>query len=362
MPPRTRFLGGKKEYVRAGIKQMAMVDNVVSFSRVQKSDEVAMGHTILILGMHRSGTSAMTRVCNLLGTELGVRLIPPGPFNPKGHWEHGELLRINRRMLSVMGASSGFVWPLPKGHLSAQKAEPLQQMIADVIGEDFADAPLWGVKDPDMSRLVPKWLPVLHCQGVTPRFLIMVRHPYEVADSLSARNSFATRKSLLLWLRYSLESEYATRDCLRSIIIHKELMNDWRATVARIEGDLRLQFPIRPSIAGRDIDQFLDKDLHHFQRGSEYASDSAIGELALTGYRALMSRNGTIRRVVLDQVRHTLEDADTRLAKRRLLSRGTMGDLEKEMLGLYRAEKYKPVLRPAMKVARGLAAFVLLLS
>ncbi|MHB8414146.1 MAG: sulfotransferase family protein [Acidiferrobacteraceae bacterium] len=321
-----------------------------------------MGHAILILGMHRSGTSAMTRVCNLLGTELGTRLVPPGPFNPKGHWEHGELLRLNRRILSVMGASAGFVWPLPRDRAGAQKVEPFQRRIADVIGEDFADASLWGVKDPDMSRLVPKWLPVLHCQGVTPRFLIMVRHPYEVADSLSARNRFATAKSLLLWLRYSLESEYATRDSLRSIIIHKELMNDWRATVAQIEGDLKLQFPTRPSVAGRDIDQFLDKGLHHFQRESEYVSDSAIGELALTGYRALMSRSGMLRRVVLDQVRHTLENADARLAGRRLFSRGTIGNLEREMLTLYRAEKYKPVVKPVLKVARSLAAFALLLS
>ena len=39
---------------------------------------------IIVLGMHRSGTSALTRVLNLLGVELGTNFVPPDWDNPKG--------------------------------------------------------------------------------------------------------------------------------------------------------------------------------------------------------------------------------------------------------------------------------------
>lgn len=58
-------------------------------------DGQAGANAILISGMHRSGTSALTRILNLLGTELGNDLLPPHADNPHGYWESGAAVALN---------------------------------------------------------------------------------------------------------------------------------------------------------------------------------------------------------------------------------------------------------------------------
>ena len=61
---------------------------------------------ILILGMHRSGTSALTRVLNLCGVDLGTRLIPPAAGNNEnGFWEHVDAVDMHERLLLQLGRS-----------------------------------------------------------------------------------------------------------------------------------------------------------------------------------------------------------------------------------------------------------------
>lgn len=56
---------------------------------------------VLVLGMHRSGTSALTRCINLLGVPLGVAddLMPTGEANPRGYWESASLTRVSGELV-----------------------------------------------------------------------------------------------------------------------------------------------------------------------------------------------------------------------------------------------------------------------
>ena len=56
---------------------------------------------ILVLGMHRSGTSAVTRIINLLGADLPGNLMSPKDENPEGYWESQELMRLHDQILSL---------------------------------------------------------------------------------------------------------------------------------------------------------------------------------------------------------------------------------------------------------------------
>ena len=60
---------------------------------------------LIILGMHRSGTSCITRIFNLLGVTLGEELLDPASDNPKGFWENWYLVQINKQILKN---SNGF--------------------------------------------------------------------------------------------------------------------------------------------------------------------------------------------------------------------------------------------------------------
>ena len=58
----------------------------------------------LIFGMHRSGTSAVARVVNLLGAALPKKLLEAGPGNEAGHWEPIELMSLHDQMLAEAGS------------------------------------------------------------------------------------------------------------------------------------------------------------------------------------------------------------------------------------------------------------------
>ena len=60
---------------------------------------------LLVLGMHRSGTSAITRIFNLMGAEPPKQLLDAGPSNEAGHWEPERLVLLHDQMLEEAGSS-----------------------------------------------------------------------------------------------------------------------------------------------------------------------------------------------------------------------------------------------------------------
>ena len=70
---------------------------------------------LLVLGMHRSGTSAVTRVANLLGADLSEHLIAPAPDNPSGFWEHADAVKINEDLLEGLGRTWYDMREMPRG-------------------------------------------------------------------------------------------------------------------------------------------------------------------------------------------------------------------------------------------------------
>jgi hypothetical protein len=101
---------------------------------------------ICVLGMHRSGTSAITRTLNLLGLCLGPaeHLLRPASDNPKGFWEHERLVSINKEILARLGASAMEPPVFGLGWEKAAALEDLRQKARACIHEDFARADLWG--------------------------------------------------------------------------------------------------------------------------------------------------------------------------------------------------------------------------
>ena len=75
---------------------------------------------ILVLGMHRSGTSAVTGALRLCGVELGTELMQPGSDNPKGFWEHAGVVAIHERLLAALERSWNDPRPLPADWLQSE--------------------------------------------------------------------------------------------------------------------------------------------------------------------------------------------------------------------------------------------------
>src|SRR5262245_453705 len=69
--------------------------------------------TIVVLGMHRSGTSCITRMVNLCGAGLGGTTAGANAWNQAGHWESDEGLELNELILRYSGGS----WDAPPRHV-----------------------------------------------------------------------------------------------------------------------------------------------------------------------------------------------------------------------------------------------------
>ncbi len=221
------------------------------------------GPALMVLGMHRSGTSATTRVCNLLGIELGSNLMQAQPDNEEGYWEHQDVYIAHEELLAGIGSAWDDYRALPEDWLKSSAVTNCRKRIKSILKSEFADNRFWGIKDPRVCRLVPLWLPVLKALGRTPHFLLVCRNPLEVAASLANRDSFHAAKSQLLWLRHLIDAERDTRGYPRTFLMYENLLQDWRRTMSRAASALGISWPRDASKAGDEIDQFLKVQLRH---------------------------------------------------------------------------------------------------
>jgi hypothetical protein len=234
-----------------------------------------MNKAIFILGMHRSGTSALARVLNLLGVELGSRMMAAASDNERGFWEHEGAVQIHEDLLCQLGHKWCDGTPLPEGWLETEAARNAQAQLATLIDLDFLTAPLWGIKDPRLSLLFPLWLPLLKERGIEPLCVVAWRNPLEVAGSLMKRDHLPQETALLCWLAYTLESLHHAQDFSRVIVSYDDLLKDWRSTATRIASELNL-ICIEQNDAA--IEDFLSPELRHHRDSGFRIQDSAIGQ------------------------------------------------------------------------------------
>ena len=153
---------------------------------------------VLVLGVHRSGTSAATRAINLLGVPLcrSDDLFGGDGNNSSGYWESRTLMQFNNELLSSMQAN----WRCPPtevrmaaGHERRERAEAVR-----LLHWSHPSA-RWAWKDPRNCTLLPFWRRAIDVPLVA---VTVLRHPDEVATSLaSQRERFARDEALALWER-----------------------------------------------------------------------------------------------------------------------------------------------------------------
>jgi len=214
---------------------------------------------VLVLGMHRSGTSALTRVLNLHGLALGPELMPAAADNPTGFWEHGGAVAIHERLLAALGMDWDDPRPLPEDWQSTPAAREALAAIGAVIDRDFAGHAAWAVKDPRLCRFVPLWRTAMQARGIDVGVVLVSRHPDEVAASLGARDGLPSGIAQLLWARYLLDAIAGSEGTRRHVLRYVDLIEDWRTSMAGIERTLDLALQADPAA----VDAFLQDGLRH---------------------------------------------------------------------------------------------------
>lgn len=229
---------------------------------MHRTAEMTARQALLVLGMHRSGTSALSGVLARLGAQPPKTLMVPTKDNPKGYWESTELQQLHDRLLRKIGSRWNDWGAFDPGWESTAAYE-FRVALAPILEHEFGDARLLLIKDPRICRFLPLWLRALGDMGVAPRILIPIRNPLEVARSLATRDGFGQDQSLLLWLRHVLDAEFSSRGCIRTFVRYSDLLTDWKAVTSRIAADLQIEWSCRSKEAELEIDRYLTRELRH---------------------------------------------------------------------------------------------------
>lgn len=239
---------------------------------------------IVVLGMHRSGTSALSGVLTFLGVNPGNSLLPPVEgVNPRGFWEHAEIVALHDKLLETLGSSWNDVSPLPEQWWLSPPAIGIRSEIIHILRRDFVNSPVWLIKDPRMCRLLPLWQGVFREIDCQPKYILALRDPAEVAHSLRKRNELDESASCLLWLTHMLEAEYLTRAQPRAFVNYERLLSDWRKTVANIGKALSIDWPTSLEAATPSVEAFLEPSLRHHANNSTLPDHPAC-QLALESF------------------------------------------------------------------------------
>lgn len=222
-----------------------------------------MRQAILILGMHRSGTSAIAGISHLLGAAAPATMMETAADNPTGFWESMPIAQLNEAMLAALGGRWFDCLAIDTSSVDAGQRQPAAARCASVVAGEFGDAPLFVVKDPRFSLLLDFWLPAFATMHVAVAPVLALRHPAEVLASIRRRDGMPGDITAPLWLHYTLEAERHTRNRPRAVLSYDSLMLDWRGCLERVTAEARIAWPVALDAAAPAIGAFLRPQLRH---------------------------------------------------------------------------------------------------
>lgn len=221
---------------------------------------------LFVLGMGRSGTSALTRVLSLCGAALPGGMMGADSGNERGYWEPRAGLYLNEKFLYRHG-SSYFDPTLrlqEEGGLSAEETAAFTAKIRDYL-RTLPAAPVVVVKVLHISVLASMWFDAAHQAGYDIAAVLAVRDPQEVIGSLAKLMKASPQLTSALWLKYNLLAERETRGLPRVFVDYSNFLDDWRREIKRVSHTLALDLDTGDEGA---VEKFLAKDMRHQrQRG-----------------------------------------------------------------------------------------------
>lgn len=242
---------------------------------------------IAVCGMHRSGTSAVTRGLKTLGVDLGNHLLEALPQNnEKGFWEDIDVNTLNNEILEQINSEWHYLRSVNQEDVDRLYRLGYVTRATELLHNKIADKKVFGIKDPRIAKLLPFWNHVFSQCNYEIFYVFPIRHPLSVAQSLAKRDGFDHEKSYWLWLEHIIP-------VLQHAAPGKCAYISYDRMIENPEGELRKI----SSIVGLDIDlvelevyksEFLEEKLRHtFYNLADLAQDPTIPSIVKDVYSFL---------------------------------------------------------------------------
>src|SRR5271166_2260810 len=161
---------------------------------------------VLVLGMHRSGTSLCSHILSAFGLDMADD-IRADATNARGHWERWEIVEFHDRILSLfnrdyLGRFHDFA--LPVAWWADPRVAQIRREIVAFLEERMGDG-YFGFKDPRTVRLMPVWHQIFNELELVPKIVLCLRNPAQIARSLNARDGLDLEIGEYLWLVHTID-------------------------------------------------------------------------------------------------------------------------------------------------------------
>lgn len=241
---------------------------------------------VVVLGMHRSGTSAIARSVAALSVYLGNDLFGGHPENPTGYWEDRNLVALDDRVLESFGLRWDSIPRIDPRRFESRKVRKLQREAAGYCRKRLASHPLWGFKDPRTIRVLPFWQNVLLDCGARDAYIVATRNPRSIAASLFARQGMSADDAYRLWLVHMVPFLHRIADAPFVVVDYDLLMQDPRRELQRTARALEVE------AGGDEAERFASEFLNPSLRHTSFSLDdleegTAAARLTRTAYRLL---------------------------------------------------------------------------
>ena len=233
---------------------------------------------VIVLGMHRSGTSAVTGLLAVLGVNVGddAELIDADAANQRGYWESARLTDFQELLLQRLGGSWDDPPRLPDGWADSPWLVREVGRARRLVKELYGQSEKWAWKDPRTSLLLPFWRRALAARIVV---VVIHRNPLEVAASLTARDGFSKQRGLGLWESYNRALLEDACGLPALVVGYDSLVSDPVGVANRLRNFLATHGISTQPAYELTIDAFIDRDLRHATRSDgDLASDPDVSE------------------------------------------------------------------------------------
>ncbi len=212
---------------------------------------------IVLLGMHRSGTSLLASLLHSVGATLPKDIIGPGLGNPLGHWEPRNLVDINDDVFRALNRRWDDVRSIDTSWFHSEAAADFADRILRQILNDYGESELLLIKDPRICRLLPLYLAALHVLDIEPLVILQLRSVSQVIKSLSHRDGLEPELAALLWARSIVEAERYSRDCRRVWITFENILTHRGTALDDIAARFGISWPSPCKSADLEFDRIV---------------------------------------------------------------------------------------------------------
>ncbi len=242
---------------------------------IEKGPRRSSRLAVLVLGMHRSGTSAVAGLISKLGIGLPEDLIGAQANNQKGFFESSTIMLAHERLLAALGSSWSSLDDL-SGIATTPAGRAFVAEMREYLEVQFGRSQYLVLKDPRMCRILETWLPLIHDLNADVLAVHVLRNPLAVSASLLERNDFSPGRSILIWLEHVLRAERRTRGLPRLFVNFDDILSDWRVFAERFEA-LGIVPPGLNFASRIEIESFLSDSIrHHKFEPSDVTGDQSL--------------------------------------------------------------------------------------